>query len=39
MELCGTPTDISWPEIIKSEYFIKMKPQIYPRKLISYIRN
>ncbi|CAK72132.1 unnamed protein product (macronuclear) [Paramecium tetraurelia] len=38
-EKCGTPTPESWPEIMKSDYFIKLHPQKYDRKFISSIRN
>ncbi|CAD8134218.1 unnamed protein product [Paramecium pentaurelia] len=38
-EKCGTPTIETWPEIMKSDYFIKLNPQKYDRKFISSIRN
>ncbi|CAD8049554.1 unnamed protein product [Paramecium sonneborni] len=38
-EKCGTPTAETWPEIMKSDYFIKLNPQRYDRKFISSIRN
>ena len=39
LEICGTPDEYSWPEIINCDKFKALKPEKYhQRRLVSHIR-